>query len=125
MKHLMKTLFSLVLAMMMAFSLAACSGNSAAGTKSLPGEYKLTGMEDIDSQELMEEFESLGLSGDLVLNEDGTGKLTIMGYANDITYDAEAKTISIGDASKEFTFNNGVIEFTTDDTFTYVFEKQS
>ena len=125
MKHLMKRVFSLVLAMVMAFSLAACSGSSAGGTKSLPGEYKLTGMKDIDSKELMEEFESLGLSGDLVLNEDGTGKLTIMGYPNDITYDAEAKTISIADISKEFTFSNGAIEFTTDDTFIYIFEKQS
>jgi predicted small lipoprotein YifL len=125
MKQLMKKILSLLAVLVMTVSLAACSGCAAAGEQSLPGTYKLTGMKDIQSQEAMAEFESLGLSGELVLNEDGTGTLTIMGTPNAIKYDAEAKTVSIGDMSKEFTFDKGTIEFSTDDTFTYVFEKQS
>ena len=82
----MKRITALALALILVFALVACG--SSGGAK--PGTYKLTTMvqgdEDMTDQVAM--MESMGMEISLVLNDDGTGYLDMMGEHMDLTWDA-------------------------------------
>ena len=118
-------LLKLTFVFALSFVLIACGskGSEPEGAAvSLPGEYKLTSVKYNDESG-EEAFDETGISGKMVLNEDGTGAVDVFGTHVEITYDAEAKVIRTDQADAPFTFEKGVVEFTLDDNFIYVFTK--
>ena len=85
----MKKVLSMILVLSMVFVLVACGGKRAAG------EYVLKTM-TMDGQEMkMEDLSALGVSADsfkLVLNEDGTGLLEVMGQEQKLTWNDKSLT---------------------------------
>lgn len=85
----MKKVLSMILVLSMVFVLVACGGKGAAG------EYVLKSA-NVDGQEMkMEDLEVAGVSVDsfkLVLNEDGTGVMAVMGQEQELTWDDKALT---------------------------------
>ena len=125
MKRMLSRLLKLTFIFVLSFVLIACGNKEPeqeAASATLPGEYKLTSVRYNDESG-EEAFDETGISGKLVLKEDGTGSIDVFGTNLDITYDAEAKVISTDQADAEFTFEKGVIEFTLDENFIYVFTK--
>lgn len=91
----MKRITALALVLVLIFALAACGGKGGA----VPGTYKLTGMMQ-DGEDLSEQIaamEALGMEITLVLKEDGTGYLNMLGEQADLTWDAKSITVE-GDA---------------------------
>lgn len=85
----MKKVLSMILVLSMVFVLVACGGKSAAG------EYVLKTATMGEKEMKAEDLESVGMSADafkLVLNEDGTGLLTVMGQEQKLTWDDKSLT---------------------------------
>ena len=77
----MKKILALTLILVMVFALCACGGgkNAAVGTWKLTGLFE--GGEDYSAYLAM-----LGMDMTLVLNEDGTGSMEMMGEKIDVTW---------------------------------------
>jgi hypothetical protein len=120
MKHLIRMIFSVSLVLFLTVSLCACGSKTAAD---LSGTYTLTALKDAGEEGTQQDPSSLGLTGELVLNEDGTGTMTANGNQNSFTYDSEAMIISMDGTDCTFTYDNGVIEFSADGAVIYVFTK--
>ena len=88
----MKKILALTLILVMVFALCACGGgkNAAVGTWKLTGLFE--GEEDYSAYLAM-----LGMDLTLVLNEDGTGTMEMMGEKIDITW-ADGKIINEGES---------------------------
>lgn len=84
----MKKVLSVVLVLSLMFVLVACGKNAA-------GEYVLKSI-TMDGQETkMDDLTALGAPADsfkLVLNDDGTGVLAVMGQEQKLTWDDKALT---------------------------------
>ena len=88
----MKKILALTLVLVMVFALCACGGgkNAAVGTWKLTGLFE--GEEDYSAYLAM-----LGMDLTLVLNEDGTGTMEMMGEKIDITW-ADGKIMNEGES---------------------------
>ncbi len=84
--------------------------NSSSGTVT-PGTYYLVGMYENDEMmgtDMMKLMESFGMSGTLVLNEDGTGTFNLYGEESELVWDEEGITVKDSD---------GLVQYTVDDVF--------
>lgn len=127
MKKFISRLLKLTFVFALSFTLIACGSKGSGGSPesaeaTLAGEYKLTSVRYNDESG-EEAFDETGLSGKLILKEDGTGEMDVFGTRSEITYDEETKTIITPQAEAQFTFEKGVVEFTLDENFIYVFTK--
>ena len=88
----MKKILALTLILVMVFALCACGGgkNAAVGTWKLTGLFE--GEEDYSAYLAM-----LGMDLTIVLNEDGTGTMEMMGEKIDITW-ADGKIMNEGES---------------------------
>ena len=89
----MKKLISLLLALVLTFSLVGC-GNSD-DLKAMVGSYELTGLVDPDK-------------------DDGTAILNTNGQETKLKVDTDKKTISAEGEAIEYTFENDTISFEND-----------
>ena len=93
----MKRFLSLVLALILIFTLAACTKEAAPEPVDYTGTYdivKIDAGEASADEEAMQQLRDLGYEAILSFAADGTGLMSIAGEENDFTYDAEAGTIN-------------------------------
>ena len=103
-----KRFIALALAIIMVFSLVACSGGAGGGGNSKPspvGKYTLSGMEEdgqATSQEDLDLLSSLGLTVTVEVKEDGTGMIDLFGEQLEFTWDDTYITIDDQQQTYEF-----------------------
>ena len=116
----------LLTCMLLALSLVACTGQD------ISGNYKLTsatanGQNSEDIAAGIAVLQAFGMSVDLKLYKDGTGKITVIGQEWKLEYNKSKKTITFTDGGNDkatpYTYMEGTLTLTTDGG-TLVFEKQ-
>lgn len=111
----MKKLISLLLALVLTFSLVGC-GNSD-DLKAMVGSYELTGLVDPDKGDLSKQLDTLsafGISITFEIKDDGTAILNTNGQETKLKVDTDKKTISAEGEAIEYTFENDTISFEND-----------
>ena len=94
----MKKVLSLMLTLVLGaslFALAGCGG-AANNDKNFIGTWELTGMSENGEEMLQENLEllkSLGLTVELIINEDGTCSLVLFGEAQDGTWESVSASV--------------------------------
>ena len=84
-----KKLFLVVVVMLMTFGFAACGDNSE-GVINMSGVWKLETIEQDGEVTNITEYESLGLSGTLTLNEDMSFSFDLLGDVSEGTWKAKS-----------------------------------
>ncbi len=116
----MKKFVSLVLTLFLVVSLTACGKSSRAGN------YQLV---SVGNEQITYNNEESPLSGlvnnaySLTLNEDGTGKMSVLGFETQLTWDN--KTIKIDNTEYKIEFKGDTLTILADDKDgTMVFKKK-
>lgn len=115
----MKRLLSILLCL----SLVSCTGKSDIPDYS--GRYELVRIESANdpiSEEEMKEMRELGYDVTLEIYKDGTCTLDSFGKVLSMTYDARKMTMSSGDESSQFRYEDGLL-FIEESDQTLVFSK--
>jgi len=122
----MKKAFFAILALMLIVCLASCGGDA----KEI-GSYDLESMTEdgttMTLKELKDMYDAYGVAFpefSLVLNKDGTGKMTVAGETQNINWDAKAKTMSHDNETINYTFKDNKITLSEDGT-SLVFVKKN
>ena len=121
---MLKKIMSFVLLFTLVFSVGCGSGGLS--NKDLAGNYKLVELVSDDEGDLTESLDTLadlGITFELELNEDGTGKMLLAGEGIDLTFDAAEKTITMYGQNVTFEYKNKKITFEEEGT-RMSFEKQ-
>ena len=116
----MKKTVSLILALLLVVCLSACGKAAHAGT------YKLV---SVGNETIQYDNENSALEGlvnaayELVLNKDGTGTMSILGFGTKFTWDT--KSITIGGTKLKVKFKGDTMTiYGDDDADTMVYKKQ-
>jgi len=122
----MKKAFFAILALMLIVCLASCGGDAEE-----IGSYDLESMTEdgttMTLKELKDMYDAYGVAFpefSLVLNKDGTGKMTVAGETQNINWDAKAKTMSHDNETINYTFKDNKITLSEDGT-SLVFVKKN
>jgi hypothetical protein len=107
----MKKVFLVLFVLMLAVCLTSCGGDAEE-----IGSYELESMseagETMSMKELKDMYAEYGMpvpEFSLVLNKDGTGKMTISGESANIKWDAKAKTMTADGETIKYTFKDNKI----------------
>lgn len=101
----MKKIFSLLLVIVLGFSLVACSSSS---TKNVQGMYELVEIVSDTHAMTTEELDKLkedNLVVTLELKEDGSGTMNVFGDNQNISYNAEEEYIEFGGERLKYTYD--------------------
>ena len=111
----MKKILSLILAAALLFALGG-TGALAVDAEEIVGTYTLTGFDDgeTDSEAMMEALQALGMSATLEIREDGSAVLDLFGSTMELEFDFEAETATAEGDAVPFTFEDGVLEISSD-----------
>ena len=86
----LKVIAVICCALVLCFALAGCGG---VDKSKYVGEWKYSSGENVELDSgLMKEAQSLGLQIELQLNEDGTGKFTMLSVVKDVSWEAKSNT---------------------------------
>lgn len=119
MHKIVKRISGLAAALILLICLSSCQKDTAPET--IAGEYELSSLRY--AEDSSEAADSSGLSGKLILNEDGTGTLNLFGNDMAVTFDEQTKTIQTAQAEAVYTVSNNTLEFSLDGSFICVFAK--
>ena len=105
----MKRFLSLALALILIFTLAACTKEAAPEPVDYTGTYdviKIDAGEASADEETMQQLRDLGYEAIMSFAADGTGLMSIAGEENDFTYDAATGMIDMGGSKSIMKFND-------------------
>ena len=111
----MKKAFVVVLTLVLCLSVLAGCGGGGASSGELKGKYVLTAI-DVDGIDALEMMESMGLKASdtyYEFSDDGTFKMSLMGYEEEGTFKADGKkiTLTVDGEDSEVTFDGKKITF--------------
>ena len=109
----LRSTLSIVLIVVLAFAVAACSSEPAAA--SAAGTYVLESITAEGVTQNMSDLEALGMSAEdfsLTLEEDGTGALTMLGESVEVTWDETGITAEGDTDTISYTLEAGKLTLT-------------
>lgn len=123
-EKIMKKLLSLLLVVVLTFSLVGCGNSNSA--KDLAGNYKAVSVKANGQEVDLSTLESAGMSVSLTIEEDGNGTMEFSGQKIELVFDADdmkVKSKDDKDGVLDFTFENDKLSFGYEGT-EFSFEKE-
>ena len=109
-----KALFA-IFALVLVVCLTSCGEDKEIGSYDIESITK--DGETMTAKEIKDQLAEYGMDidvGGLILNKDGTGKMSLMGESQDIKWDAKAKTMTANGETLNYTFKDNKISMGED-----------